>query len=176
MKLAEQIYQITEFICIDYPKHKEWYFGKQLPGLTGLERNILFVRNPQDITQIIAMTCLKKTAEERKICTLYVDDKCRGQGIGSTLVENAMQWLETTKPFITLADYKLPMFESLIKKYGWELKEKVKGFYNNQSYELCFNGALTKECVPEITPITTQKLTTFVGLSKPLNNEICLGQ
>ena len=33
MKLANDIYQITDFICNDYPKHKEWYFKKQLPAL-----------------------------------------------------------------------------------------------------------------------------------------------
>lgn len=26
IKLSKQIYDITDFICEDYPKHKEWYF------------------------------------------------------------------------------------------------------------------------------------------------------
>lgn len=29
--LATRIYMITDFICEDYPRHKEWYFTKQLP-------------------------------------------------------------------------------------------------------------------------------------------------
>lgn len=28
IKLSKQIYDITDFICEDYPKHKEWYFHK----------------------------------------------------------------------------------------------------------------------------------------------------
>ena len=28
MKLATKIYMITDFICDDYAKHKEWYFTK----------------------------------------------------------------------------------------------------------------------------------------------------
>ena len=32
MILATKIYMITDFICDDYPKHKEWYFTKQLPA------------------------------------------------------------------------------------------------------------------------------------------------
>lgn len=55
-----------------------------------------------------------------------------------------MKWLETTKPFITLADYKLEMFKPLINKYSWKLTEIVSGFYNDRSNELCFNGSLTK--------------------------------
>lgn len=40
MILATKIYMITDFICDDYPKHKEWYFTKQLPAtINGDERN-----------------------------------------------------------------------------------------------------------------------------------------
>lgn len=145
MELATKIYVITDFICDDYPKHKEWYFTKQLPAtIIGDERNILFVRNPENDNEIISMACLKRDEEEQKICTLYVSDKCRGLGIGKAIVEESMRWLGTTKPLITLADYKLEMFKSIINKYGWELTEIVSGLYNNRSQELCFNGSLTK--------------------------------
>ena len=43
-----------------------------------------------------------------------------------------MDFLETTKPLITLADYKLPMFQPIIDKYGWELTEVVEGLYNDK--------------------------------------------
>ena len=144
IKLATNIYMITDFICKDYPKHKEWYFTKQLPAIVGGERNILFVRNPENQDEIISIACLKKDKEERKICTLYVSDKCRGLGIGTAIVEESMKWLGTTKPLITLADYKLEMFKPIINKYCWQLTEVVSGLYNNRSQELCFNGTLTK--------------------------------
>lgn len=41
--LATRIYMITDFICEDYPKYKEWYFTKQLPAITGNERNIFLL-------------------------------------------------------------------------------------------------------------------------------------
>ena len=145
MILATKIYMITDFICDDYPKHKEWYFTKQLPAtINGDERNILFVKNPEDDNEIISMACLKRDEEEQKICTLYVSDKCRGLGIGTAIVEESMRWLGTTKPLITLADYKLEMFRPIINKYGWELTEIVSGLYNDKAKELCFNGTLTK--------------------------------
>ena len=86
----------------------------------------------------------KRDEEEQKICTLYVSDKCRGLGIGKAIVEESMRWLGTTKPLITLADYKLEMFRPIINKYGWELTEIVSGLYNDRTQELCFNGTLTK--------------------------------
>ena len=145
MMLAGDIYMITDFICNDYSKYREWYFTKQLPAtVVGDKRNILFVRNPDDVSEIISMACLKKDEEEQKICTLYVADKYRGLGIGTVIVEESIRWLGTTKPLITLADYKLEMFRPIINKYGWELTEIVSGLYNDIAQELCFNGTLTK--------------------------------
>ena len=144
INLATKIYMITDFICEDYPKYKEWYFTKQLPAIAGEERNILFVRNPENQDEIISMACLKRDEEEKKICTLYVSDKCRRLGIGTSIIEDSMKWLGTTKPLITLADYKLEMFKPIIDKYDWELTEIVSGLYNDRSQELCFNGTLIK--------------------------------
>lgn len=142
--LAKRIYEITDFICEDYPKHREWYFHKQLPRIFTPNGKILFARADDDTT-ILAMACLKKDEEEKKICTLYVSDQCRGQHLGTRMVEASMDFLETTKPLITLADYKLPMFQPIIDKYGWELTEVVEGLYNDRAKELCFNGTLTKQ-------------------------------
>ena len=144
LKLSNQIYQIN-LDSDDYPNHKEWYFKKQLPAITTDERDILFVRNPENSNEIIAATCLKKTNEERKICMLYVCEKYRHQGIGTKIIEKALIWLGTTKPLITFADYKLEMFKPIIKKYEWQLVEVVENFYNCHSKELCFNGMLSKQ-------------------------------
>lgn len=145
MNLATKIYMITDFICNDYPKYNEWYFTKQLPAtINGDERNILFVRNPENDNEIISMACLKRDDEEQKICTLYVSDKFRNQGIGKAIIEKSMRWLGTTKPLITISDYKLEMFKPIINKYGWELTEIVSGLYNDKAQELCYNGTLIK--------------------------------
>ena len=66
LDLATRIYKITDFIYEDYPNHKNWYFSKQLPAITTDERNILFVRSPEDENKILAMACLKKDEEEKK--------------------------------------------------------------------------------------------------------------
>lgn len=143
-QLASDIYMITDFICEDYPNHRNWYINKQFPGIFGEQRNILFARNPENPDEIISMACLKKDEEEKKICTIYVSEKCRGLGIGTAIIEESMKWLGTRKPLITIADYKLGMFEPIIRKYNWELVESVSGLYNDNYQELCFNGTLTK--------------------------------
>ena len=141
MFLATKIYLLTDFICNDYSKYKEWYFNKQLPETINTDkRNILFVRDSKNM--IISMACLKKDETEQKICTLYVSDKYRGLGIGEAIVEEAIKWLGTTKPLITFADYKLEMFKPIINKYGWELKQRVPNLYKVGVQELCFNGTL----------------------------------
>ncbi len=146
INLATKIYNITAFVNKDYHKYKEWYFTKQLPAtLNGENRNILFVRNPENYHEIISMACLKKDEEEKKICTLFVSDKCRGLGIGTAIIQKSMEWLGTTKPFITLADYKLEMFKPIIEEYDWKLTEIVSGLYNDEFQELCFNGTLTED-------------------------------
>ena len=146
IQLATKIYKITSLICNDYPQYKEWYFKKQLPEtITSNKRNILFVKTPKNDNEIISMACLKKDKEEQKICTLYVCNQYRNLKIGSSLVEESMKWLGTTKPLITLADYKLELFIPFIKKYNWELTESLPQVYNKNFQELCFNGTLTKK-------------------------------
>ena len=91
MELSNRIFQINSD-SNDYPKYKEWYFKKQLPGIITNERNILFVRAPENSNEIIAVACLKKNSEERKICTLYVCEKYRNQGIATKLIEECKKW------------------------------------------------------------------------------------
>lgn len=95
--------------------------------------------------------------KNKKICTLYVSDQCRGQHLGTRMVEASMEFLGTTKPLITLADYKLPMFQPIIEKYDWELTEVVSGLYNDRAKELCFNGKLTKDVNLEQSGLTLTK-------------------
>ena len=59
------------------------------------------------------------------------------------MLEYAFKYLGTTKPLITITDYKIPMFETIIKKYNWELTQTMsEGYYNNSSRELVYNGKL----------------------------------
>lgn len=147
LNLCDQLYDMTDFITDDYPKHKSWFYQKHLPAVFSEKsgRDIIFAQD--ETCKLYGTAFIKKDAVEKKICTLFVSDQSRGLGIGSKLVERAMEILETTKPMITIADYKLPMFEGLIRKYDWKQTQVVKGLYNDRSLELVYNGYLDN---PEI--------------------------
>ncbi len=142
--LCDDLYEMTDFICEDYPRHKSWFYQKHLPAtfVKGSGRDIIFAYDKNG--KIYGTSFIKEDENEKKICTLFVSPEVRGLGIGTLLVEKSMEMLGTTKPTITLADYKFPMFEGLIKKYGWEITEEVTGLYNDKHNELVYNGSLTK--------------------------------
>ena len=141
MRLADEIYELTIHLNGTYPGYKEWFYDKQIKGCLTPNRNIIFIKNEEE--KIIALSCLKKDEEEKKICTLFVSDEYRKQGLGSLLFEESMKFLETTKPLVTFTEDKLPMFEKIVTKYNWELTEIVDGIYNDGIREFCFNGQLT---------------------------------
>lgn len=142
LKVCDELYEMTDFISVDYPKHKSWFYKKHLPATftENSGRDIIYAHDENAI--IYGTAFIKQDEVEKKICTLFVADNARGLGIGTKLVEKSMEILKTTKPMITLADYKLPMFEGLIKKYGWEQTQIVKGLYNEKNLELVYNGHL----------------------------------
>lgn len=142
LPICEMLYGMTDFICEDYPKHKSWFYQKHLPAtfIPDSGRDIVFAYDANGKTYGTAF--IKQDPQEKKICTLFVSEEARGLGVGTKLVEKSMKLLGTTKPMITLADYKLPMFQGLIKKYGWVKTETVEGLYNDKHKELVYNGSL----------------------------------
>lgn len=144
LAICEKIYNMLGFLSKDYPKQKSWFYKKHLPETLDLDsgRDIIFVYDKDK--KIYGTAFVKKDNIEKKICTLYVAPDARGIGIGTQLVEKSIEILGTTKPLITFADYKLSMFEGLIKKYQWEKTEEIPGLYNDINKELVYNGYLTK--------------------------------
>ena len=141
-KLAQEAYSVTEYVCKDYPKHFEWYWSKVIPRvINGTGEIIICTIN----NNIAGVTFLKKDKSERKICTFLVVENFRRKHIATKMLELAFKYLGTTKPLITIADYKVSMFENIIKKYNWKLMQIMsKGYYNNISRELVYNGKLSE--------------------------------
>lgn len=139
-KFAQAAYDVTDFICKDYPNHFKWYWTKEIPRvLNGTGEIIICCIN----NKVVGVVFLKKDATEKKICTFLVVEKYRRKHISDKMLEYAFKYLGTTKPLITISDYKLPMFESIIKKYEWELTQIMdKGYYNNTYREMVYNGRL----------------------------------
>ena len=139
-KFAYAAYSVTDCLCKDYPNHFKWYWTKEIPRvLNGTGEIIICTIN----NNVAGIASLKKEKSESKICTLFVVEKYRRRHVASKMLEYSFKYLGTTKPLITIADYKIPMFEIIIKKYNWKLTQIMrKGYYNDSYRELVFNGKL----------------------------------
>ena len=137
-KISSQVYYITDHLSLDYPKHKDWFFNKHLKGI-GADREVIYITNHNNICGV---AFLKKTKDEKKICTFYVPEHSRNMGIGGKLLQACFDYLGTQTPLISMPKYKVQYFIYYIYKYGWEITEILPTFYNKENDEVVFNGHL----------------------------------
>lgn len=121
LSIIEEIYNLTSFLEEDYPDYYYWYYEKHIPGIIKGQRDTLFIK---DKDNIIALSSIKNTPDEQKLCTIYVKEEYQNIGIGSILIDRSLQILNTDKPYTTLKKYKLEYFKNIINKYNWELSSK----------------------------------------------------
>lgn len=134
----KELYQITKELEKDYPQHYTWFFKKFISGLNNGTREIIYC----EIDNLpVAVVFLKKTQEERKICTIFVKEEYRKYGIGTKLLEHSFNFLQTNKPLISMPIHKEKCFQKLINKYNWEKKQIIESYYSD-NIELVFNGIL----------------------------------
>lgn len=139
-RIVAESYSLTDASISDYPERFRWCWTKQAPGVLDETREIIAACINGRIAGVIF---LKKDGAERKICTLYVLDEFREKGLATVLLNEAFAWLGTTRPLITIADYKVGMFEGLIKKHHWRKTQVLdSGYYNNHSKEFVYNGEI----------------------------------
>ncbi len=140
-RLVEQVFWSTSWISQEYPNYVEKYYTKYIPGIFDGTREIIIC---MDDSNVVGIATLKKTKEERKICTLFVADPYRLQGIGRKLLGKAFKWLETTSPVISMASRKTYMFKAIIDYYEWQItSEHPKGEFNKRFDEVVFNEKLS---------------------------------
>lgn len=138
-ELANQIYYLTDHLTSDYPKHYDWFFQKHLPFIGNGEREILFIRKYNNVCGI---AFLKKEKTEKKICTFYVAEHGRNMGIGRSLMQASFDFLETTKPMITMPAEKVKYFLHFVHVNQWQITQIIEGYYVKNCDEVVFNGIL----------------------------------
>ena len=137
-KIIADAYMVTDWICKDYPDHCDHFFSKYVPGIFDGKREIITCYIDD---KIAAVAILKKDTNERKISTLFVKPEYQKRGIAIELLEKCFAWLKTSRPVVTIADYKLDQFARVIEKYDWiETGVLADGYYNDHSREHVFNG------------------------------------
>lgn len=138
-KMANQLYYVTDHLSVDYPHHYEWFYKKHLPFIGNGEREVLFVRQNDNICGV---AFIKNTKEEKKVCTFYVAEYARNIGVGGQLMKMAMKLLKTEQPLITMPASKVRFFLHFIYKYDWKITQIIDGYYTKEHDEIVFNGKL----------------------------------
>lgn len=124
----------------EYPGFCSWYNSKVLTGLLTGDRSILISTDNDELTGI---AILKHEKREKKICTLRIVSEFRGQGHGSALIGKARQLLRTDYPLITVPSPRLAEFEPVLRRYDFELAQRLPDHYIEGQTEYVFNGLLS---------------------------------
>ena len=139
-KMIQEVLMLSMIVKNDYPNYKEWYTKVQVPGLYTNERNIIIAHINE---KIVGFVSLKKTPTEKKICTFYVEKSFRRNKIGTILVEKAIEFLEESRPLITIPMDKLNEFIRIANKYNWEITDIKENLYRTSTPEVIVNGIIT---------------------------------
>lgn len=136
-KLLNNVLILSMQVKDDYPNYRNWYQTVQVPGIYDGSRNIIIAHISD---RIVGFVSLKKTAEEKKICTFYVEKSFQRNRIGSLLATKAVEYLEEDKPLITIPMDKLHQFTRIGEKYNWEITDVKENLYRTTTPEVIVNG------------------------------------
>lgn len=154
-KLIQQVLILSLKVKQDYPDYKSWFLTTQVPGLYDNTRNII-IAHIKD--KIVGFVSLKKTQEEKKICTFYVEKNFRRNKIGTILVEIAINYLEDEKPLITIPFNKLNEFTRIGEKLSWEITDIRENMYRADIPEVIVNGNASETSSNIVLPDSNKSL------------------
>lgn len=169
-KLLNDVLILSMQVKNDYPDYRNWYQTIQVPGIYDGTRNII-IAHIKD--RIVGFVSLKKTADEKKICTFYVEKSFRRNQIGSLLATKAVDYLEEEKPLITIPMDKLHEFTRIAEKYGWEISEIKENLYRTTTPEVIVNGKtpiVSPQQEPQKSLRKTYKIYKITRIKETINN------
>lgn len=136
----EKIFRFLKGLSEQYPGFCEWYHSLFFPShILKPGREIIFCEE-QDT--VIGAVILKKDVSEKKICTLRVDDRFRGQGIGTCLLRDSIRWLKCDRPLITVSGDVIAQYKGLFRHFDFIEEDAKYGYYRPDEIEYVFNGVL----------------------------------
>lgn len=129
------------FLEGDYPGFSQWFWQKVSAGLEQGDRRIFVSRKLNKIQGIV----IAKRDGEKKICTVWTAQNQRGKGVASLLFDDAIDWLQTDRPLISVPCTRSFELLPLLEKYQFVKTQTLSGYYRPESSELVFNGFLTPQ-------------------------------
>jgi ribosomal protein S18 acetylase RimI-like enzyme len=122
-----------------YPGFRRWYWGKVVPGIASGERAIIVSGNEAAPHGVVIA---KLTPHERKICTVWVDRPWRGRRLGLSLMMEAMDWLQTDQPLLTVPAERYVEFIPIVGRLGFTETARIRSLYRAGVVEHVFNGPI----------------------------------
>lgn len=150
-KSESNIYNYLKDLNYSYPNFKNWFYNRVVVDLENKnrQREIILAFTEIEVTEgeskhvISGLAILKKTHDERKICTFRIHEEFRSKGIGKSLFEECFEYLETNLPIITISEDRREMFNPLIEQFNFQLTEVLPDYYREGTTEYVYNGKLT---------------------------------
>ena len=136
-KAVLAIYLQTSYNHDQYPEYLKWFYTVNLPRILKEEGDIIFYL---DGLEIVSLSTLKNT-DEKKICTLLVNEDYQKKGYSKQILEDSFEYLGTDKPLITIPTKRLKEFSKIIDAYHWHETSKTNEYY---SEEVIFNASKIK--------------------------------
>ena len=133
---------LRDLRSLAYPNIDIWY-QKIIAEINNYPKSremFICLSNEKNLLSISGLMILKKTHDEKKICTLRVKDNYQRKGIGSELIQKAFDFLETEKPLITVPGESEKVFSKIFSKYGFEKADEIRDLYLKNTKEHIYNG------------------------------------
>ena len=111
-KAVAAIYLQTTYNQNQYPEYLKWFYTVNLPRIF-------------------------KNKDEKKICTLLVNEDYRKKGYSKQILEDSFEYLQTDTPLITIQAKRLKEFNKIIEAYNWKETDRTDEYY---SEEVIFNA------------------------------------
>ena len=136
-KAVAAIYMQTAYNHDQYPEYLKWFYTVNLPRILKGKGDIIFYL---DGLEVVSLATLKNT-DEKKICTLLVNEDYRKKGYSKQILEDSFEYLQTETPLITIPTKRLEEFDKIIDAYHWSESSRTDEYY---SEEVIFNSPKIK--------------------------------
>ena len=129
----------------EYPDFLEWYDALFEDSRPKPDRVLHIASDGGDVVGV----AIAKLSEQ-KVCTLRVRPDMQGKGIGTRLLDKAIETFERhptpdmdpTKPLITVNERLMPQFEKLFERFGFETAQMLPDRYVCGETEIAMNRKL----------------------------------
>ena len=153
-KLYNDILALTQPIRQFYPNYEDWFKNTFISGLKRKKRLYILAQTETGI--LAGCILIKNTADEKKICTLFVKPEFRKQGIATALIRETIQLLGEY-PLITVSQENMKQVFPLLTRLGFRLSTTRQDLYRPGSTEYFFNGKGTNTCQERLISVLNQR-------------------